>query len=196
MLKPIWSVLVIATLSLAGCASTPPANFYTLSPLPSETPTTAPTTDGLGVGLGPVTFPVFLDRPQIVSRETDNRLAIDEFNRWGGTLQDDFLRVWSENLVALLGTSRIIVFPSEIRYRLDFRVAADILAFEGTAEGQALLKVRWSLLDADLNQVLSVREQSYRRAIRPPGDEEALIAALSETLADFSRDVAKTLAAR
>ena len=23
---------------------------------------------------------------------------MDEFNRWGGTVQDDFLRVWGENL--------------------------------------------------------------------------------------------------
>ncbi len=137
-----------------------------------------------------MTFPVFLDRPQIVSRESVNRLAIDEFQRWGGTLQDDFLRVWSENLALLLGTSRILIFPSEVRYPLDYRISADILAFEGTADRQALLKVRWSVLDPGLNQVLSVRETTYRRPLEAPGDRNALIAALSATLADFSRDVA------
>ncbi len=197
MLQPIWRVLaVVAVLLLAGCASTPPSTFYTLSPLPGETRGAAPTADGLGVGLGPVTFPVFLDRPQIVSRLSDNRLALDEFSRWGGTLQDDFLRVWSENLVALLGTSRIIILPSEIRYPLDFRIAAEVLAFEGTADGQALLKVRWTLLDAAIDQVLGVREQSYRRPIPPPADDNAMIAALSETLADFSRDLAEILRAQ
>jgi len=145
------------------------------------------------VGLGPVSFPVFLDRPQIVAREGGNRLTIDEFHRWGGTLQDDFLRVWSENLALLLGTSRILVFPSDIRYPLDFRVAAEVLAFEGTQGGDALLKVRWFVLDPDLDRVLQVREDVYRRPWDSSGDPGASIAALSGALADFSRDVAAAL---
>ncbi|WP_338114169.1 PqiC family protein [Thiorhodococcus mannitoliphagus] len=183
----------LAGVLVGGCASTPPSNFYTLSSLPATGEGGIIAAEGLGVGLGPVSFPVFLDRPQIVSRETGNRLKVDEFQRWGGTVQDDFLRVWSENLAVLLGTSQIIIFPSEIRYPLDFRVAADVLAFEGTAEGQALLKVRWTVLDAGLDRVLRVREQEYRRPIQAPGDDNAMIAALSATLADFSEDVAETL---
>ncbi|MBK1720713.1 PqiC family protein [Thiocystis violacea] len=192
---PNWFLLGSCALMLLGCASTPPSTFYTLSPLPPTAQTPPSASAGLGIGLGPVTFPVFLDRPQIVSRESDNRLAVDEFHRWGGTVQDDFLRVWSENLAVLLGTSRIIVFPSEIRYPLDFRVAADVLAFEGTADGQALLKVRWTVLDAGIDQVLRVQERSYRQPMAPPGDESAMIAALSASLGDFSRDVAQTLQA-
>ena len=186
---------LLVAISLVGCASTPPSSFYTLSAI-AQTPADAPPADGgLGIGLGPVTFPVFLDRPQIVSRASPNRLTLDEYQRWGGTLQDDFLRVWSENLALLLGSGRILVFPSEVRYPLDFRVAADILAFEGTPDGQALLKVRWSVLDADLDRVLSVRETAYRRPLTRSGDPEALLAALSGALEDFSREVAAVLRA-
>jgi hypothetical protein len=186
---PRWRAFnVCAMLALTGCASTPPSSFYTLSPVTDAAPTL---TDGeLGVGLGPVSFPGFLDRPQIVTRADGNRLTIDEFHRWGGTLQDDFMRVWGENLGRLLGTSRILVLPSEIRYPLDVRIAADVLAFHGTADGQAVFKVRWVVLDPSLEQVLTVRENSYHRALAAPGDENALIAALSATLADFSQDVA------
>ena len=140
-----------------------------------------------------MTFPLFLDRPQIVSRASANRLSIDELERWGGTLQDDFLRVWSENLALLTGSSRILILPSEIRYPLDVRLSAEILAFEGTAEGQAELRVRWSVLEPNLDQVLLARESRYQRAIAPPGDTQALLAALSLTLADFSREVATAL---
>ena len=149
---------------MAGCASTPPSSFYTLSPLPAVAGSQAPTRRrDLAIGLGPVTFPVFLDRPQIVSRDAGNRLAVDEFNRWGGTLQDDFLRVWSENLAHLLGTSRILIFPSEIRYPLDFRIAADVLAFEGTPDGQAVLKVRWAVLDPISNRCWPCARTRYRQ---------------------------------
>lgn len=199
-----WIPLSLAlSIGLSGCASTPPSNFYTLAPIPAfETaaPSKAEREDRndrldeeLAIGLGPVTFPLFLDRPQIVSRASANRLSIDELERWGGTLQDDFLRVWSENLALLTGSSRILILPSEIRYPLDVRLSAEILAFEGTAEGQAELRVRWSVLEPTLDQVLLARESRYQRAIAPPGDAQALLAALSLTLADFSREVAEAL---
>ncbi|MBK1718678.1 PqiC family protein [Thiocystis violacea] len=183
----------LLALLFAGCASTPPSSFHTLAPLSQPEAGAVVGKGDFSLGLGPVTFPVFLDRPQIVSRASANRLAMDEYQRWGGTLQDDFLRVWSENLALLLGTSRILIFPSEIRYPLDFRIAADILAFEGTADGHALLKVRWFVLDAELDRVLSAHETAYRRPLSPPGDAEAQLAALSLALADFSREVAAVL---
>ncbi|NVZ08318.1 membrane integrity-associated transporter subunit PqiC [Allochromatium humboldtianum] len=198
-----WIPLSLAlSIGLPGCASTPPSNFYTLAPIPAfEAKPSSVGREGrddrleeeLAIGLGPVTFPLFLDRPQIVSRASANRLAIDELERWGGTLQDDFLRVWSENLALLTGSSRILILPSEIRYPLDVRLSAEILAFEGTAEGQAELRVRWSVLEPNLDQVLLARESRYQRAIAQPGDTQALLAALSLTLADFSREVAEAL---
>jgi len=198
-----WIPLSLAlSIGLPGCASTPPSNFYTLAPIPAfEAKSSSVDREGrddrleeeLAIGLGPVTFPLFLDRPQIVSRASANRLSIDELERWGGTLQDDFLRVWSENLALLTGSSRILILPSEIRYPLDVRLSAEILAFEGTAEGQAELRVRWSVLEPNLDQVLLTRESRYQRAIAQPGDTQALLAALSLTLADFSREVAEAL---
>lgn len=187
-------LVIFAALALIGCASTPPSTFYRLSSLPtSDRADAANKASELAIGLGPVSFPVFLDRPQIVSRESDNRLRVDELNRWGGTLQDDFLRVWSENLAHLLGTGQIIVFPSEVRAPLDLRIVADILAFEGTADGHALLTIRWSVLDDRLERLLISRVSHYRQPLAPPGDEQALIAALSVTLGDFSREVAEVV---
>ena len=177
----------------AGCASSPPSSFYTLSPLPAAAGQVAPAGTDLGIGLGPVTFPAFLDRPQIVSRDSGNRLTLDEYRRWGGTIQDDFLRVWGENLSYLVGTSRIVVFPTEVRSSLDFRIAADVLTFEGTPAGEAVLKVRWAVLDPYLEQGLATYETAYRRPLAAPKDGSALIAAMSATLGDFSKDVAAAL---
>ena len=188
---------LVLSIGLCGCASTPPANFYTLAPISAFEAQPAAESDRrdaeLAIGLGPVTFPLFLDRPQIVSRASANRLTFDELERWGGTLQDDFMRVWSENLSVLTGSSRILILPSEIRYPLDLRLSAEILAFEGTTDGQAVLRVRWSVLEPTLDQVLMARESRYQRAIAPPGDTQARLASLSLTLADFSREVAEAL---
>ena len=193
-----WRWLIITLcISVMSCASTPPANFYTLAPitaLEQKTHDAPPSTDSaVAIGLGPVSFPLFLDRPQIVSRTSANQLAVNELERWGGTLQDEFLRVWSENLAQLTGSSRIVILPSELRYPLDVRLSAEILAFEGTPDGQAVLRVRWSLLEPNLEQVRVARESRYQRPVAAPGDTRALLTALSWTLADFSREVAETL---
>jgi uncharacterized protein len=180
-------------LGLTGCATSPPSSFYTLTAIPGSTAEVAPKGSALSLGVGPVTFPAFLDRPQIVSRDGTNRLALDEFHRWGGSIQDDFLRIWSENLATLLGTSRVLIFPAEVRFPVDFRVSAQVLSFEGDAGGEAVLKVRWVVLDGLREQIVAVEESSYRSRLNPPGGQEALVAAMSETLGAFSRDVAERL---
>ena len=90
----------------------------------------------------------------------------------------------AENLGQLLGTGRILVKSAEVRYPLDFRVIADVLRFEGIADGDAVFKVRWRVLGAPEEQTLLVRENTYHsRAINAQPE------ALSETLSAFSRDL-------
>jgi len=199
-----------ASLLLLGCASTPPSHFYTLTPIPDAVGRAGNMAgDGIAGGLGPVTFPQFLDRPQLVTRDGANQLTVDEFHRWGGTVQDDFLRVWGENLSALLDTSRVALFPSESRMPLDFRVLAEVIAFEGTAQREAVLKVRWMVTDERRTRSFVAREDAYRCPItqsptagaatgRDAGAaatarNAAIVAAMSRCLGDFSRDVAAVL---
>ena len=154
---------------LTACASSPPSRFYVLTPLPEADGRNSDIRGGeLSIGIGPVVFPQFLDRPQLVVRDGSNRLELQEFNRWGGTLQDDFLRVWGENLGYLLDTSRILIFPSESRAPIDFRITAEVVNFEGRQGGEAILKVRWAVMDPRLEQTLASRDDLYRCPIQPP----------------------------
>lgn len=199
---------------LSACASSPPSRFYVLTPLPEADGRNSDISGGdLAIGIGPVVFPQFLDRPQLVVRDGYNRLDLEEFNRWGGTLQDDFLRVWGQNLSHLLNTSRIMIFPSESRAPLDFRITAEVASFEGRQGGEAVLNVRWAVMDPRLEQTLASRDDLYRCPIRPlPAvaggdqaqsvqlpeiiagqDSEAIVAAMSRCLGRFSRDVAEVL---
>ena len=185
-----------AALTLAAGCATPPSSFYVLTPIPGAAGSASGISGGnLAVGLGPVAFPQFLDRPQIVAREGTNRLALDELHRWGGSLQDEFLRVWSENLAILLETSRVLAYPSEVRAPVDFRILATVLGFEGTSDGEAILKIRWLVQDGQGDRVLAVREDRYTSPLRQGGGEEALVAAMSACLAAFSRDVADVVRA-
>jgi len=201
------AALCLSALLVAGCASTPPSTFFVLTPIPEAVGRGGDISGGgLSVGIGPVVFPQFLDRPQLVTRDGSNRLDVDEYNRWGGAVQDDFLRVWGENLAHLLGTSRITVFPSETRMPIDFRITAEVVSFAGMPNQEALLKVRWAVMDTYLERAMAVREDVYRcpfaanpepatilgseKNSRSTVDSEAVVAAMSRCLGDFSRDVA------
>jgi uncharacterized lipoprotein YmbA len=203
---------VVLTTLIAGCASSPPSSFYTLTPIPEAERQTSDISGGtLSIGIGPVVFPQFLDRPQLVMRDGTNRLTLKEFNRWGGTVQDDFLRVWGENLTYLLDTSRLVIFPSESRMPLDFRITAEVVSFEGRPDGEAVLKARWAVMDERLQRALASREDVYRCPIAgadsaAPANvsadgglsdqrSEAVVAAMSDCLGRFSRDVASVVRA-
>jgi uncharacterized lipoprotein YmbA len=217
-LKLIRSLLVICALVplLSGCAGTPSSTFYVLTPIPEAGVRGSDIAGGgMSVGIGPVIFPEFLDRPQIVSRAGYNRLEVDEFHRWGGTVQDDFLRVWGENLTHLLGTSRVLVLPSESRMPIDFRITAEVISFGGMPDDHSVLKVRWAVMDSYLEQTLTAREDVYRCPIvlaaeagagtapatsgsdadaeNAAEQSEAMVAAMSRCLGEFSRDVAGVL---
>lgn len=190
--RACWAGMLLATM-LSGCTTTPPSTFYVLTPLPAATARTAPLSgNGLAVGVGPVTFPDYLDRPQLVSRAGSNRLDIDELQRWGGSLQNGFPRVLSENLAHLLDTNRVQLYPSDVRMPLDFRIVAEVLAFEADATGEAVLRVRWAVLNPYTDAVLTARETAYRSRAKGEG-QEAVVAALSANLGDFSREVAEVL---
>jgi uncharacterized protein len=114
-MRPVfWRLSVMALMSpllgLGACASTP-SRFYMLNTLaPSEGISSASQAEqGPVVGVGPITFPKYLERPQIVSRASRHQLALGEFDRWAEPLQDNFSRVLAENLSLLIPTDHILL---------------------------------------------------------------------------------------
>lgn len=187
------ALLLTGPALMAGCASSPTSSFYILSPLPEAKARQGTLVEGkISLGIGPITLPDYMDRPQMVSGVGAQRIEVDEFQRWGGSLRDDIANTLGENLAYLLGTSRVVVLSSEFKLPVRYRLAVNILRFEADNEGQASLKVRWALLDSNAEVALAVRESDYRRSFDRV-DQDAKVSALSATLADFSREVADTI---
>jgi hypothetical protein len=180
---------------IAGCATTPPTHFYSLMPMPEAVAYQPTIGDNvLTIALGPVTIPDFLDRPQLTTRVSGTRLEFDEFQRWAGPVQDDFLRVWSINLAYLLQPSRILSVPFATPDQVDLRIQATILNFElQIPEHVAILTIRWTVTDDRRAHLLLSHEASYRHPVTPEASTADNVMALSQTISDFSRDVAHRL---
>lgn len=190
---PIVLVLVL----LAGCrSSTPPVEFYTLSPQPSVAAAKKVTGSDskLAVGVGPLQIPKFIDRPQIVTRIGPHKINVDEFHRWAGSIYEDILRAVTQNLAALLQSNLVVAYPWEDYFDPDYRVYLEVHAFDGRLGQFAQLEATWTITGRDSRRPLLVRKSFIREPTR--GDDyDAYVAAKSRTLGSLSRQLAQGIAA-
>jgi uncharacterized lipoprotein YmbA/ABC-type transporter Mla MlaB component len=148
----------------------------------------------ISLGIGPVKLPGYLDRQELVTRISQNRFDVSENDRWAEPLENNFTRTLSQNLSALLQTDRVIAFPWQTSQRPKYQVEIEVLRFEPNAAREALLVARWTVIDVDSRKLLSVKESRLTRQAREKSTEAA-VAALSEVLGAFSREVADAIRA-
>lgn len=184
----------LATGLCAGCfGRTPPSVYYTLSPI--EMPQQAipqASSRAIAIGIGPIKFPDELDRPAIVTRTGRNRLLVNDFHRWGGSLEKNISRVMGENLALLMKTDRVMARPWERHFQPDVRIALDIRQFDGRLGDYALLNVTWMVIRPEAGGPLLVRRTIIQEAVSDDG-YEALVEAQSRALARLCRDIADVL---
>jgi uncharacterized lipoprotein YmbA len=192
--KIVWACAVLILL-LGGCRrATIPEEFYTLNALnrAQEGSLAVATYAEIAIGVGPLDFPEYLDRPQIVTRTGPNRLALSEFHRWGGSLDEEFLRVLAENISIQLGTDRVAVFPWGTIFNPTYRVKFDVHQFDGTLGETVLLNVTWTITGQD-DKAAPVVQTSIITEPVSAKDYEALVAAKSRALAALSRRIVEEI---
>ena len=184
-LAPVLTFLLLAVGS--GCAKTPAPDIYLLD---SAAPTHLPGFEkGIAVGVGPVELAPYLDRGQIISRESATKLKASEGHQWGEPLKAGFTRVLVVNLGLELDSNRIYEFPTRQRRSLDYQVAVDVLRFDGALSGEVVLGVRWTLLSGDGRRVLVSKVSSIEEAVRQPS-YESFVNAQSRAVVQLAREVA------
>lgn len=93
-------------------------------------------------GVGPVSFPEYLDRSQIVSRTSANRLELAEIDIWAEPLGESFARTLTENLSGLLATERCVLHPWKGGAPADYRITVEVIRFEGPPGGEVTVIAR------------------------------------------------------
>ena len=184
------AIMGLSLLALAGCASSKPSRYYVLSAL---NPTQSAKADlAVSVGIGPIEFPEYLDRPQIVTRGSQNRLYLGEFDRWAEPLEQNFARVLAENLAALLSTDDVHQYPWKRSARLNYQIIVSVNRFDAVIGGDTVLNVRWTVSDGDGRTIVPPRAS---RIAKPAAsaDYEAIVQAGSRALEELSRQIAAAI---
>ncbi len=194
--RPVLLMLVFAATFITGCATgtSAPSQFYLLSPMPEaeSAKDDADLRNTLAIGVGPVTLPQYLDRPQIVTRESSNRLELGEFDRWAEPLKHNVTRVLAENLSVLLSTTRVAIHPWPRNTLLDYQIVVHVIRLDSKADGTVILKAHWSILKEEGGEVLRTRLVRLTESA-DSSDYEALAAAKSRALGELSRRIASAL---
>jgi uncharacterized lipoprotein YmbA len=179
-----------AVLSTTACLGSPQVDasaFFLLSPPPAD----APGTDvPVSIGIGPVWLPGYLDRPQIVTRLSDNEIALAEADRWAEPLADNLVRTLEETLAGLLPGSTYVDFPWYPAGAPDYALALEVRRFEADAEGAVMLDATWTLSRA----AARVDRRAVRMVVQAEApDRASSIAAHSRALAAVCEEIAATL---
>ena len=185
--------IILGLVFLAGCRSaTSPVEFYTLSPLASvsEADKVAGLGDNITIGVGPVQLPKIIDRPQIITRIGPNKINVDEFHRWAGSVYEDFLRVVTMNLSTLLQSNRVVAYPWEDYLDPDYRIYMEVQQFDGRLGQYVQLVITWTITAREAREILLVRKSSIKEPVQGE-DFDAFVAAKSRILGTLSRQIAK-----
>ena len=193
-------LLIPATLLLMlGCAAATSSQFYTLSattqPAAQDAKMAAKMAAKMSVAVGPVSIPAGVDRPQMVISSGANQVQLDEFNRWAAPLQNDINRVVAENLVNMLGTPQVSLFPQTASTHADYRVSIEVQSFTSSLGEAATLDAVWTVrrMQDDASQVGRSTLREPVNAVPAEQSHAALAAAHSRALARMSQDIADAL---
>jgi uncharacterized lipoprotein YmbA len=179
-------------LMLGGCATSPPAQYYTLAPLqpPAVKAASVPT---FTVAVGPVITPDLLQRPQIATRTSDHQISFSDFHKWAGTLADETKRVLVVNLNALLSGARAAVTTDDMAIDPDYRVVVNINRFDGLPGGSVWLNAVWTLKEQKGKMAIAVNQSVIEEPVSGQGYPD-LVSAQSRAIGQLSREIAAGIA--
>ena len=189
--RPALFVLVAAILLLAGCGTSPPSRFYALKAVKVQENTGQATTAAQTVllAVGPIQIPDYLNRPQIVTLTAQNQLAINEFERWGGSLRDDIDQALTENLAAHLASEGVAVVSWRGPVPGAYRVPVEVNRFDAVPGGSVQLKAMWGISTSDGTKVLLVSGSTITQPVNGK-DYSAVVAAMSQSIGTLSQEIA------
>ena len=184
-------------LVLSACAGTTrPTSFYTLSASAEPAPATTARQGGLVVGLGPVTLPQYLDRPDIVTRESRNEMRLADFQKWAEPMEPMLTRVLAEDLYALLNARDVVPLPQRREARFDRVIEVDVNRFDADRAGRVVLDARWRVYDGASEKLVASGRSVVAEAGAPVPDYDAIVVAMSRAVGRLAEEIAAAVAGR
>ncbi len=188
-----WFLPLVLTCSLlAACTTSPKANFYTLSQVPTTEDLCAAEVNGLRIKTELLHFPDILAQPQIATRPHPNRIEYAESHRWAGSLESNFLQSLGENLQQLCRNVQLVQNFWSSGNAADYRLNLDVIRFDGNLGDSVKLSVNWTLSDREQDMTYAEQHSDIIEPVTENG-YVALVAAQSRAVTRLAREILQTI---
>lgn len=148
--------------------------------------------ESVPIGLRISGFPRYLDRPQIVTRDTRNQLRIAEFDRWAEPLDTGFTRQLMQQLQTYAGRP-----VKALPWRGDTKpkpiVDVDVHHFEKQADGNVWLDATWQLYDTVGQTITSPEHTRIVIKSEPLSSYNTLARIMSRTISNLAKQITEEI---
>jgi uncharacterized protein len=186
------AILLAAT---AGCSVLTPqkdaSRFFMLTAVTdggASSSSAARSSHQFSVGVGPVEFPGYLKRPEIITRVSSDQVKLSEDKRWAEPVDSNFQAVLGQDLAQMLETPQVVMFPWYGTAHVDYQVEVQVIRFDASSDGQSVLTARWVIKGGTKRDVLYATETTVSSPVA--ADDAAATAALSRDVSLLSRQIA------
>ncbi len=192
-MSPVRTLLAIGVAALAaGCASSPPTQFFTLEPIPASH--SLPEVPHGPIQIVAVHIPPLLDRDQIVREGSPGALIVSDRHRWGAPLGEMMRGVLTQDLLLRLPATAVVL-PQQPAPAQTNTLTVDVLRFEADGSGSIILEGAWSLVppgsdNSTVNLGIHITEPASGADYAPQ------VHAMSLALAQLADDIAGLVSRR
>jgi hypothetical protein len=196
----VWLFIFVALVMLPGGCSLldrgaqPKTRFFMLNSLSTSGKPVQPlaTLPQVAIGVGPIRLPEYLDRRDIIVRNSRNEFELAELSQWAEPVADTFARVLGDNLSILLGSDKVVAFPWRSSIPVDYQVVMQVLQLDGLPGELVVLRARWQVFSGDGKRLYEYSYSAYEENVEGQ-TIEALVTAESRAAERLSREVAAAI---
>jgi uncharacterized protein len=182
-------VAVAAAIAALGACASVPTHFYTLqhgagtrANVPAVTPTFL-------IDMLPVAVPAQIDQPELLVRQSDQRVAVLDSERWAAPVAAELRDAFAADLVDTLGTRDVhgLAHPPATPV---YRIQIDVRRFDSWPGRHALIEADWSVR-GDAERVLLTCTSKASESVEPGYD--ALVQGHQRAIGHIADDIAAVL---
>ncbi len=102
-----------------------------------------------GIVISAVTIPELVDRPQIVTRDSTDRVVVSEQNLWAESIKSGIARTLAARVGRAMAEAGVPVqvgaYPQNSIADPALRITVDVVRFDAVPNGEAVVDVLWSI---------------------------------------------------
>jgi uncharacterized lipoprotein YmbA len=185
------TVLLLGVM-LSGCARSPASRHYVFAPQEGwrQVAVRDSASSDYTIRFAVVKLPAYLDRPQIVTRASDNEIHINQFDRWGMPLGQTVTDVLGGTITKQLTNAYMDVIAATSSRTPGYLVQADIVRLDGPLGGPLELIAQWQVTRGGEEPVVLAQRLSRYERESADRSMEAYVEAIRSLVAQMGEEIA------